>query len=137
MSWCTFEHQADLGLAVHAPDGAGLFTEAGIAYFSHVYDLERVVERERYELEGEAPDVEELLVDWLNELVFLVEGRQVVCRRIGLLEWSETAYRAELHGEPADPVRHAIRGLVKGATYHGLSVTRDQDGWHARVILDV
>jgi SHS2 domain-containing protein len=61
----------------------------------------------------------------------------VVCRRIVFLEWSRTSYRAELHGEPADSEHHRLHALVKAATYHGLAVVHDEDGWRARVILDV
>jgi SHS2 domain-containing protein len=137
VTWRTFEHQADVGLAVDAPDGPGLFAEAGLALLSLVCDVERVAERERYELSGTAPAVEELLVDWLNDLVYLVEGQGVVCRRIEFPDWAETAYHAVLHGERADADRHRLRGVVKAATYHDLSVSRDRAGWHARVILDV
>ncbi len=137
MTWETFEHQADLGLLVHGTSGPELFAEAALAFFSLVCDLDRVEERDRYELAGEAGGVEELLVDWLNDLVYLFEGEGVVCRRIALPVWSVTSYRAELFGEPADPGRHNLRGVVKAATYHGLSVTQDESGWHARVILDV
>ena len=137
MTWETFEHQADVGLHIRGADGAQLFAEAGLGLFSLVCELDTVEERERYELAGEADGVEELLVGWLNDLVYLFEGEGVVCRRIEFPEWSPTGYRAELHGEPADPVRHGVRGVVKAATYHGLSVTHDEGGWDARVILDV
>jgi SHS2 domain-containing protein len=137
VTWETFEHQADVGLAVDGADGAELFAEAGLALYSLVCDLDRVEERERYELAGEAGGVDELLVGWLNDLVYLFEGEGVVCHRIGFPVWTPTAYRAELHGEPADPARHGLRDVVKAATYHGLSVVRDGSGWHARVILDV
>lgn len=137
MTWETFEHQADIGLALHGADGAELFAEAGLAFFSLVCDLDEVEERLRYALAGEAASVEELLVGWLNDLVYLFEGEGVVCRRITFPQWSVTAYGAELYGEPADPSRHGLRDVVKAATYHGLLVTRDESGWDARVILDV
>ena len=137
MSWEAFEHQADIGLAVEAPDGESLFVEAGIALLSLVCDIERVVERASFELTGEAGGVEELLVDWLNDILYLFEGEQVVCRRIEFPAWTPTAYRALLHGEPADPRRHELRGIVKAATYHGLAVERGATRWSARIILDV
>jgi len=137
VTWETFEHQADLGLLVHGTDGPELFAEAALAFFSLVCDLDRVVERDRYELAGEAGGVEELLVDWLNDLVYLFEGEGIVCRRIEFPDWSETSYHAVLYGETADARRHRLRDVVKAATYHGLSVSRDEAGWHARVILDV
>jgi SHS2 domain-containing protein len=137
LTWETFEHEADIGLVIRAPDGPGLFAESGLAYYGLVCRVEAVVERERYELSGEAGDVGSLLVDWLNDLVFLFEGRGIVCRRFAFSEWSHGRYRAEAFGEPVDESRHEPRGLVKAATYHGLSVTEVEGGLEARVILDV
>jgi SHS2 domain-containing protein len=88
-------------------------------------------------LVAEADGVEALLVDWLNDLIYLFEARGVVCRRFSFGSWSETAYAAEAFGEPADESRHATRDLVKAATYHGLVVRRTEEGLEARVILDV
>ncbi len=135
--WETFEHEADVGLLVRGRDGAELFASAGLALFDLVCDLERVEEHARYSVTGDADAVEPLLVDWLNELVYLFEGEGVVCRRFAFPEWSETRFRAHAFGEPADPERHHPRDVVKAATYHGLSVTRAGDGYEARVILDV
>jgi SHS2 domain-containing protein len=137
LSWETFEHEADVGLIVRAEDGPGLFATAGVALFDLVCRLEAVEERDRYELVGEADGVEILLVDWLNDLVFLFEGERVVCRRFAFTEWSPTGFRAEAFGEPVDERRHEPRDLVKAATYHGLSVTVATGRWEARVILDV
>jgi SHS2 domain-containing protein len=137
MSWETFEHDADVGLVVRGRDGRELFADAGRALFDLVCDLETVEERERYALDGAADGIEALFVDWLNDLVFLFEGRGVVCRRFVFPLWSETAYRAEAFGEAADPERHGLRDLVKAATYHGLAVSRSRTGLEARVILDV
>ena len=137
MSWETFEHEADVGLLVRGRDGRELFANAGLALFDLVCDVERVEERERYAIEGEADGVEALFVGWLNELVYLFEGEGVVCRRFDFPRWSETGYRAEAFGEPVDPERHEPRDLVKAATYHGLSVARRANGYEARVILDV
>lgn len=137
MTWETFDHEADVGLVVRGRDGAELFAEAGLALFDLVCDLVRVEERRGYDLAGSAPGIESLLVDWLNDLVFLFQGEGVVCRRFAFPEWAPTSYRAVAYGEPADPERHSIQDLVKAATYHGLSVRKTRAGLEARVILDV
>jgi SHS2 domain-containing protein len=126
-----------VGLIVRAETGADLFATAGLALFDLVCDLDAVEEREHHELAGEARDVESLLVDWLNDLVFLFQGKGVVCSRFAFPEWSPTAYRAEAFGEPIDEARHDPRDLVKAATYHQLSVRGLPGRWEARVILDV
>jgi SHS2 domain-containing protein len=137
VSWETFEHEADVGLIVRGRDGPELFAEAGLAFFDLVCELGEVQERTRYSVTGEADSVEPLLVDWLNDLVYLFQARGVVCRRFEFPAWSETAYEAAAFGEPVDPGRHSPRDLVKAATYHGLSVRSQEDGLEARVILDV
>jgi SHS2 domain-containing protein len=137
LSWETFEHEADVGLIVRAAEGAELFAAAGVALFDLVCRLDAVEERAQYELAGEADGVESLLVDWLNDLVFLFEGQDVVCRRFAFSEWSRTGYRATAFGEPVEEARHEPRDLVKAATYHGLSVRELPGRWEARVILDV
>jgi SHS2 domain-containing protein len=118
-------------------DGPELFATAGVALFDLLCRLDAIAEEERYELSGEADGVESLLVDWLNDLIFLFQGRRVVCRRFSFLEWSSEKYRAEAFGEPVDEDRHEPRDLVKAATYHGLSVMEGPAGLEARVILDV
>jgi len=137
VSWDTFEHEADVGLIIRGRDGPELFAQAGLAFFDLVCELDVVQERTRYSVAGEADSVEPLLVDWLNDLVYLFQARGVVCRRFEFPAWSETAYEAEAFGEPVDPARHFPRDLVKAATYHGLSVRSQEDGFEARVILDV
>jgi SHS2 domain-containing protein len=137
MPWETFEHDADVGLVVRGRDGRELFAEAGRALFDLVCDLDAVEERRAWDLAGEAENVEALLVDWLNDLVYLFEGEGAVCRRFAFSSWSETGYGARAFGERADPGRHAPRDLVKAATYHGLAVRRGESGFEATVILDV
>jgi protein archease len=137
VSWDTFEHEADVGLIIRGRDGPELFAEAGLALFDLVCELDAVQERTRYSVAGEADAVEPLLVDWLNDLVYLFQARGVVCRRFEFPSWCETAYEAEAFGEPVDPARHSPRDLVKAATYHGLSVRSQENGLEARVILDV
>jgi SHS2 domain-containing protein len=137
LSWDAFEHEADIGLVIRGTDGPELFATAGLALFDLVCRVDAVVERERYELFGEADNREALLVDWLNDLIFHFEGRGVVCRRFAFPEWSSRHYRAEAFGEPIDEERHQPRDLVKAATYHGLSVTEAAGSLEARVILDV
>ena len=72
-----------------------------------------------------------LLVDWLNELVFLAEVEGFVPQRIARLELGE-GLRATLTG-----VRGHPRHLVKAATLHDLELSNREGVWHARVVLDV
>ena len=86
------------------------------------------------------PDLELLLLAFLNEIVYRrdASGWLLRARDLALDVTPERAsLRGRLVGEPIDRTRHRLAGEVKAATAHGLSV-RERDGhWEARVTLDV
>lgn len=132
-----FEHTADVGIRVRAKSLDELFADAGRGLFSlMVENLEAVqpVEELTFHMHGE--DVEELLHDWLAELLFTFHVRRVVLAefhvRIDLPELTATA-----RGEPIDLGRHRLDAEVKAVTWHGLTVERRPDGWLAEVIVDI
>lgn len=100
---------------------------------------EAVAEKERCELALEEPDLELLLLRFLNELVFLRDARGLLVhpRRLTIAGDGEVRLAAELWGEPLDPKRHRPTTEVKAATAHQLRVRRSQGGWAASVTLDV
>jgi SHS2 domain-containing protein len=96
------------------------------------------VERRRLELAE--PDLELLLLRFLNELVYLrdAEGLLLRPRELRVERGAgEARLAAELAGECLDPARHRLAAEVKAATAHGLSLAREGGGWRASVTLDV
>lgn len=74
---------------------------------------------------------------WLNELLYLLDAQGFVPRRSRILSMTDTDLTAELRGERIDPSRHAVRRMVKAATYHELQVKQQDGQWEARVIVDL
>ena len=89
----------------------------------------------------QAPDLETLLVRWINELAFLVQDSGFVPARadIKIQETGDKTFslEARLGGVPLDLERYGWLGEIKSATFHGLDVMRGSEGWRARMILDV
>jgi SHS2 domain-containing protein len=97
-------------------------------------------ETERRRLELKEPDLELLLLAFLNELVFLRDARQLLLRPRELRVETEPAgarLRAELVGERIDPSRHRLLADVKAATAHGLKLAFEEGRFRATVTLDV
>jgi SHS2 domain-containing protein len=89
-------------------------------------------------LEVRADSQEDLLVSWLNELIFIRETENLLFRSFRIDALSEIQLKAKCFGETVDPLRHVLKMDIKGATYHRLSILKDErGGWRARVILDV
>ncbi len=133
----TFEHTADLGLRIRAPNLDTLFVEAAQALFSAIVeDLGTVEPRQRVDVQLQGDDREYLLFDWLNELLYRFDTEHLLFGRF------EAHVEAQgLHGmawgEPLDRSRHALLHEVKAITYHGLRVEQTPDGWLAEVIVDI
>ncbi|HEY9420890.1 MAG TPA: archease [Thermoanaerobaculia bacterium] len=84
-------------------------------------------------LEVSSADQEALLVDWLNEIVFLAEVDLWVAIDFDILESSPTHLKASARGVPVEEPP----ALVKAATFHGLRVEEGDGGFQAEVIFDV
>jgi SHS2 domain-containing protein len=132
----TFEHDADIGVRGRGATLAEAFANAGRALTAVVTDPVRVGETLAVEVECEADDPESLLYDWLNALVFEMATRWAVFARYAVAiedgRLSATAY-----GELVEVERHQPAVEVKGATWTGLRVARDGQGWVAECVVDV
>lgn len=131
------DHTADVGIVATGETLGEALTEAARGLFSVMVEPATVEEREVQEVEVESPDLEALVVDWLNELIFFFEARGFVVKRCQVLECTEGRIRARCYGEQGDPTRHHFLTSVKAATYHGLRVEQVDGGWRVQVILDI
>jgi SHS2 domain-containing protein len=97
-----------------------------------------VVERERHVVEVEGADRVELMIGMLSELVFLLDARQLVPRRVTLLHHGPGMVRLAVFGEPLRDDDQIV-AQVKAVTYHGAQVARDPASgrWSATVVVDV
>jgi SHS2 domain-containing protein len=133
----TFEHTADVGLVIRGQTLEELFANAADALVDIMVDPSALREDVRMTATVSAPDRPALLVAWMNELLYLLDVHRFVPRRCRVIELRDTTLVAELFGDTIDPGRHAVRRMVKAATYHGLSLARANSLWEARVILDL
>jgi SHS2 domain-containing protein len=138
------DHTGDVGVRICAPDPAGLVEEAARAFYSILLvegSRERVAAREERRLELSGRDGEEVLVDFLQELIYRFDAERLLLPLVGVEEArlgrGGARLRVRLEGERFDPARHALRTEVKAATYHGLSIEEDAEGLSAQIIFDL
>ncbi len=136
------DHTADVGFEVaEVPTLEDLFDEARQALLMTVFEEPPERGEKDRVMRLSAPDRETLLVRWINELVFLIQGEGFVSAgadvRIREIDEGGYALKATLTGASLDLEGYGWQGEIKSATFHGLDVSNDGEGWHARVILDV
>ena len=129
-------HLADTAIRAYGSTLPELFENAAYGMFDLMYDLAALrPERDRPVLAaGDA--VEELLVDWLNELIFTSETEAIAFCHFQVARLEEGGVQGTAGGTPFE--RSPLRGPpVKAVTYHDLAVVEIPDGWWARLVFDV
>lgn len=135
-SFEVLEHTADIGIIAYGADLKEAFANAGKGLFSLMVDLDSVQESLEREIEVAAQDMESLLVEWLNELIYLFDAEHLLFKRFDITELERGRLRGKGFGEPVDPGRHEIHIGVKAATYHQLRIESDH-GYRFQVIFDI
>ncbi|MGI6209170.1 MAG: archease [Anaerolineae bacterium] len=130
MGYEEVRHTADVAIRVWGGSVEELLTSAAQGLFAMMAeacttDSERTVELS-------ADDLETLLVDWLNELIYLSDSHDEAYSEYALRVTPGWHLQASLRGGPI--CRRT--GIVKAATYHGLAVEQEQGQYRATVVFD-
>jgi len=137
----TEEVTSDLAFVAYGASPEEVFAASAEALLAAtVEDPSAVEARLEHRCQLEEPDLELLLLAFLNELVFVRDARGWLLRPVELaIESAAGGARlaARLVGEPVDRARHRVAAEVKAATAHGLRVAQTGAGWEANVTLDV
>ncbi len=127
------EHTADLALRVYGQDLYELFVNAAFAMFSQLADIEHIETPISHQVAVEGVDYESLLVNWLNELLYLHDTKREIYTSFDIHELTPYQLKATVHGDK-NPEIHTV---IKGATYHDLAIVQTPEGYEATIVFDV
>ena|SRR5687768_17172116 len=135
-----FDHTGDIGVRLTAPSLPELFREAALAFTDTLLRGALVTPDTSRDVHLAAPSLDDLMVEWLGEVLYWFEVQNVLTADATLsVTGSGDGWelRGALHGEPFDPARHPIQVLVKGITYHRLDVRETSGTWQTDVVFDI
>jgi len=131
------DHTADIGIVVYGTDLKQVFTNAALGLFSLMADLDGLKEDVKREVEVKAEEVEVLLVEWLNELIYISDVEHILFKRFEINELNNTKVKATCFGEKIKPRQHRLKREIKAATYHMLRLDKDGGKYKVQIIFDV
>ena len=129
-------HTADVGIIAYGADMNEAFANAARALFSLITELDDVEEVVHRDIELTAPDQESLLVEWLNELIYLFDAENIIFKRFDVTRLSQTHLKARSYGHKVDSSKHKLKTGVKAATYHMLKIDKSNGG-KVQVLFDI
>ncbi len=129
------EHTADTGLIAYGGTLAEAFANAACGMFSIIAELDNVREAEVRRLDVSDGDIEGLLFEWLNRLLYYFDVEMLLFKRFEVDIPADNRLKATCYGEKYDSSRHQLKGGIKSATYHMLQVDKERN--RVQVIFDV
>jgi SHS2 domain-containing protein len=129
------EHPSDLALHIYARDLRDLFTNAAYAMFDQLAPdcAERLTSALQRHVTVAGNDFESLLVNWLNELLYLHETHGELYTRFELYEMRPQTLKAVVYGAPSE----AAEMIIKAATYSELAIAQTSGGFEVTIVFDV
>ena len=131
------DHTADIGIVAYGADLRDLFTNAALGLFNLMADLDDIGEHVKREVKVSADDVEVLLVEWLNELIYIFEVDHILFKKFVINELSGNRIVATCFGEKTKQGQHIVKREIKAATYHMLKIEKDNGRYKVQIIFDV
>ena len=130
------DHSGDVGLEAWGSTPAETLENVTLGLFSLMASGSVAATVERV-LAVESGSDEEMVVDWLSEVIASASMHGEVYGGVRIEETGRHAVRGVIAGEPIDAGRHQLRFDVKAATYHRLRFERAGGGYRVRVIFDL
>lgn len=135
--WEHFEHMADAGIRGLGATPDQAFEQAALALVGLIVAPGKVAAQDEVQLRCAGRDLDLLLLDFINALVFEMATRRMLFGRFSV-HLDRGGLHARAWGEPLDRARHRPAVEVKGATMTELHVHRRSDGlWEAQCVVDV
>jgi SHS2 domain-containing protein len=131
------EHTADTGFEVWGNTKKQVFESAAKAFFNIMWQIGACQQNEPVTLEVAGNDLEELLVNFLEEFLYLYDAKGLVCTGIEIESISADKVRAKAWLQKFNDAGDQELLGVKAVTYHQLFIGRKNDSWIARIFLDI
>ena len=136
----TFEildHTGDIGIIVYGRDLKELFFNAGRAFTCLLTSLNRIRSTQERTIVLRSENLEELMVTWLGELLYLFDAKALLFRKFYVEEVNRFGLKATAWGELFQPERHVLKREIKAVTYHQVRVEKKSGKWQVRIIFDL
>uniref|UniRef100_A0A7C3MLD0 Protein archease n=1 Tax=Dictyoglomus thermophilum TaxID=14 RepID=A0A7C3MLD0_DICTH len=131
------DHTADIGIIAYGSTKEEAFEVSAEAMFDLMCPLEKIDEKERFDIEVDAEDLESLLVTWLNELLYVFDVKRLIFKKFNVTLIGNNQLISHCFGEKFDPRKHEIIREIKAVTYNLLKIENKDNQWIIQVVFDI
>ena len=137
MDYEILNHTADICVRVYGKSFDDLLRNAARTMMELVTDREKVNPSQEIEVKAHGETEEELLIHWLEEILFIHQVKKMVFRDFEAHLVSKTEIQGKAFGESIDAEKHEIGLDIKAVTYHYLKIEYVADKLKVDVVFDI
>jgi len=131
---------ADIAIEAYGKNLEELFENSALAIFEESANLKNVKEKEKKSIKINAPNIEDLLYDFLSEILFLKDTYSIIFKKSKIkIQKKGKKYHlnAELYGEEIDRERHELGNDIKAITLHMFKIEKTKKCYKGMIVVDV
>lgn len=141
MPYQFIEHTADIAVEISANSIEDLFSISCYAWRDAALEIEDSFLTDEHTISLSADSFEELLVQLLSELNFLLSTKHWVFNSVKKIEFLSEEKSNKLFitilGEPFDKNIHHLKEEIKAVTFHQMKIEKNGDEYSTRIVFDI
>ena len=131
------DHTADIGIKAYGSSLKDLFVNAAYGMFDIIADLDGIKPSTSIKITLDGQDPEDLLVKWLDELIYNFYTKRIIFSEFNIESISPTSIAAEVLGKHIGDRKSRLKTEIKAATYHDLKIKEKDNTYEVQIIFDV
>jgi SHS2 domain-containing protein len=137
MDYEILEHTADVRIRVYGSSLGELFENAARAMIALITDVDKINPLHQIEIKVNGETVDELLVRWLQEILYIHEVKKLVFKNFKLNKIDETHVKGKAFGEKINLEKHELYSDIKAVPYHNLKIETINDKLKVDIVFDI
>jgi len=137
MKYELVDHTADICIRCQAKNLSELFKCAAVALMDLLADRKSIEATEEIEIRIDAYSSEQLLVRWLNELLYYQQTKGIFFKDFDVSIENGTRLNATAYGRTYMSGNQEVKEDIKGVTYHNLKIKKSKDKLIAEIVIDI
>ena len=130
-------HTADISIKAYGKSLKELFENTAFGMFNILADLEGITVSTELDIKVEAPDREELLIEWLDELLYNFYTKHIIFCDFNIKELTAKNLTAKVKGRFIGENKNRLKTEIKAATRHNLQIEKKEDTYEVQIVFDV
>ena len=130
---------ADIAYEAYGKNLNELFENAAFAIFELSAEIKTIDAKKKLEINMENEKIENLLYDFLSEILFLKDSKYMVFKKVKveIKEGKKYQLKSVLEGDTINPEKQKLENDIKAITMHMFEIKKEKNNWKATIVVDI